>query len=93
MRARLLFVMIASGCAVSAATACSSPDVALEAEAKRATQASSVTVSMLDKSGKELGSCSGTLVAMVSGLRSAMYWTMAGPSVSTLPSSSCKAGT
>ena len=63
MRARLLFVMIASGCAVSAATACSSPDVALEAEAKRATQASSVTVSMLDKSGKELGSCSGTLVA------------------------------
>lgn len=64
MRARLLFVMIASGCAVNAVTACSSPDASLEAEtAKRATQASSVTVAMFDGSGKALGSCSGTLVA------------------------------
>jgi hypothetical protein len=55
--------MIASGCAVSAATACSSPDLALEVEAKKTTQASSVTVAMFDKSGNELGSCSGTLVA------------------------------
>ena len=63
MRAHLLFVMIASGCAVTAATACSSPDVALEANAKKATQASSVSVSMFDKAGNALGSCSGTLVS------------------------------
>jgi hypothetical protein len=55
--------MIASGCAVNAATACSSPDVAVEAEARRATQASSVTIAMFDTSGAALGSCSGTLVA------------------------------
>ncbi len=63
MRARLLFVTIASAGAVSAATACSSPDVAAESEAKRATQASAVSVSMFDKAGASLGTCSGTLVA------------------------------
>lgn len=63
MRARLLFVMIASAGAVSAATACSSPDVAAESEAKRATQASAVSISMFDKAGASLGTCSGTLVA------------------------------
>ena len=63
MRARLLFVMIASVGAVSAATACSSPDVAAESEAKRATQASAVSISMFDKAGTSLGTCSGTLVA------------------------------
>jgi hypothetical protein len=63
MRARLLFVMIAAGGAVSAATACSSPDVPAEQGANKTTQASSVTVAMFDRSGNELGSCSGALVA------------------------------
>ena len=63
MRARLLFVMIASVGAASAATACSSPDIAAESEAKRATQASAVSIAMFDKAGNSLGSCSGTLVA------------------------------
>lgn len=63
MRARLLFLLIATGCAVSAATACSSPEPTAEAEAKKTTQASSVTVEMFDRSGNGLGSCSGTLVA------------------------------
>lgn len=64
MRARLLFVVIATGCAISAVTACSSNDAATaEAEAKKTTQASAVTIEMFDRSGNELGSCSGTLVA------------------------------
>jgi hypothetical protein len=64
MRAHLLFVMIASGCAVAAATvACSSPEVALEESARKGTQASSVSVAMFDKAGNALGSCSGTLVS------------------------------
>ncbi len=64
MRARLLFVVIATGCAISAVTACSSKDDATaEAEAKKTTQASSVTIEMFDRAGNEMGSCSGTLVA------------------------------
>lgn len=63
MSVRLLSVMIATGCAVAAATACSSPSVPDEVDIKKATQASSVTIQMFDKSGNELGSCSGTLVS------------------------------
>jgi hypothetical protein len=63
MRARLLFVMVAGGCAVTAATACSSPDVAVEAQAKKATQASTVSIQILDIKGTTVGSCSGTLIA------------------------------
>jgi hypothetical protein len=63
MRARLLFVMVAGGCAVTAATACSSPDVAVEAQAKKATQASSVSIQILDIKGTTVGSFSGTLIA------------------------------
>jgi hypothetical protein len=63
MRARLLFVMVAGGCAVTAASACSSPDVAVEAQAKKATQASSVSIQILDIKGTTVGSCSGTLIA------------------------------
>ena len=63
MSVRLVSVIIATGCAIAAATACSSPSAPEEVDIKKATQASSVTVQMFDKSGKELGSCSGTLVS------------------------------
>jgi len=67
MSTRLLSVLIATGCAISAVTAvtaCSSPPVAEEAENnKKTAQASSVSIVMFDKAGNDLGSCSGTLVA------------------------------
>ena len=63
MSVRLLSFIIASGCAAVAVTACSSPSVPEEADLEKTTQASSVTIQMFDKSGNELGSCSGTLVS------------------------------
>ncbi len=64
MSVRLLSVVVLTACAIAAATACSAPPSTLdEGDIKKATQASSVTVQMFDKSGAALGSCSGTLVS------------------------------
>lgn len=64
MSVRLLSVVVMTGCAIAAVTACSTPPSSLdEGDIKKATQASSVTIQMLDKAGSALGSCSGTLVS------------------------------
>lgn len=63
MRAHSLFIIVATGCAVSAVAACSSPEPIRGAQITKSTQASSVSLTMFDMAGNDLGSCSGTLIA------------------------------